>query len=237
MNESRPMRGVSVTDGRMTVEGVAGRFVQGIGRHLRLSASDLRLIGGFASQDGRLREDARIVGRAHLLSDSLRRAGFDDEAGAIALTIRPLSASNEARMLLMLGFREADDADGEFFADAFVAPVVFDALKGDMLSGAAQRLSLSATTSLWVREAEREAASGVPLTWHLGLDSDGQTSAPARGLVDTLDWDAGPIETLAAEPVADEEQDTTADQLGRINWSLKQLLLILVFLMIIIALK
>jgi len=237
MNESRPMRGVTVTDGRMAVEGVLDRFVQGVGRHVRLSASDLQLIGGFASQNGHLREDARIVGRSHLLSDSLHRAGFDGEAGGIALTIRPLSASHEARMLLMLGFREDGEGDGEFFADAFMAPVVFEALKGDMMSGVAQRLSLSATTSLWVREREREAAIGVPLSWHLGLDADGQTSAPARGLIETLDWSPAPIETVAAEPVADEEHDTTADQLGRINWSLKQLLLILVFLMIIIALK
>jgi hypothetical protein len=237
MNESRPMRSVSVTDGRMTVEGVLDRFVQGIGRHVRLAAADLQLIGGFASQNGQLREDARIVGRGHLLTDSLRRAGYDGEAGGIALTIRPLSASHEARMLLMLGFREDGDGDGEFFADAFVAPVVFAALKGDMLSGAAQRLSLSATTSLWVREREREAAPAMPLSWHLGLEADGHTSAPARGLVETLDWSSAPPETAAADPVPDEEPETPSEQLSRINWSLKQLLLILVFLMIIIALK
>ena len=114
MDETRPMRGVSVSEGRLTIEGIPERFVQGIGRHLRLEAGQLRLIGGFASRDGRLEETHRIVGEADIAAGSLRRAGFDGEAGTIALTIRPFPTGEQARMLLMLGFREGGDGeDGE----------------------------------------------------------------------------------------------------------------------------
>jgi hypothetical protein len=238
MNETRPMRGVSVSEGRLTIAGIPERFVQGIGRHLRLEAGQLRLIGGFASRDGRLEETHRIVGEADIAAGSLRRAGFDGEAGTIALTIRPFPTGEQARMLVMLGFREGGDGEGPFFAEVFVAPAVFEALKNDLLSGRAQRLVLSATTSLWAREAEREAPAGMPVAWYLGLEADGRTSAPARGLIETLDWRGAEQPETAGATQADEgEPDATSDQLRRINWSLKQLLLVLTFLMIIVALK
>jgi hypothetical protein len=238
MDETRPMRGVSVSEGRMTIEGIPERFVQGIGRHLRLKAGHLRLIGGFASRDGRLEETHRIVAEASILAGSLRRIGSDGEAGTITLTIRPFATGEQARMLLMLGFRDGEDGDGRFFADAFVAPAVFEALKNDLLSGTAQRLVLNATTSLWAREVDREAPAGMPVAWYLGLESDGRTSAPARGLIETLDWrGAEQPETAGATQAHEGEPDATSDQLRRINWSLKQLLLVLAFLMIIVALK
>ena len=237
MHETQPTHAVSVSEGRMTIAGHSDAFVQGIGRHFRLEAKNLRFIGGFASREGRLEEAHRIIGEAVVAAGSLRRAGFDGEAGAIALTLKPFTSGDPARMLLMLGFRDAGDGGGAFFAEAYVAPAVFAALKGDIVSGTAQRLALSATTSLWASEAEREAAAGLPLAWHLGLDADGRASTPARGLIETLDWSAALPVTAEAAPAEEDEPDATPDQLRRINWSLKQLLLVLAFLMIIVALK
>lgn len=238
MHETQATHAVSVSEGRMTIAGQPETLVQGIGRHFRLEAGDLRFIGGFASREGRLEEAHRIVGGAFVAAGSLRRAGFDGEAGTIALTLQPFPNGESARMLLVLGFRDAGDGGGSaFFAEAYVAPAVFEALKGDIASGRAQRLAIDATTSLWASEAGREAAAELPIAWHLGLEADGRTSTPARGLIETLDWSIAPSEPAAAVPAEQDEPDTTADQLRRINWSLKQLLLVLAFLMLIVALK
>lgn len=238
MDETGPTRSVSVSEGRMTIEGRPEPFVQGIGRHFRLEAGNLRFIGGFASRDGRLEEAHRIVGDGLVTAGSLRRAGFDGEAGTIALTLRPFANGEQGRLLLMLGFRDAGESEGGFFADAYVAPAVFEALKGDIAAGRAEQLALGATTSLWANEAERGGSAELPVAWHLGLETDGRTSAPARGLIETLDWSVAPPATAATMPPAEEDEpETTPDQLRRINWSLKQLLLVLVFLMLIVALK
>ena len=60
------------------------------------------------------------------------------------------------------GYRDGDDGPLPF-AEAFLAPAVFEALKADLLSGLAQELSLSATTSLWIREEDRGRPNGQPL--------------------------------------------------------------------------
>lgn len=241
MVETGAMRQVAITQGLMTIEGVSERFVQGVGRHLRLTAGDLDLARGFASHDGRLDEASRILGRATLVGDSLHRAGMAGEASEIALTIRPLSKGEDGRILLVLGFDENEGEAGGFRAEMLVPATAFEALKQDILSGAAQVLSLAATTSLWVRESQREALPGLPVAWHLGLEPDGRRSATARGLVETLDWRRAP----AAPPAPDapeasgneEPPEAVADQLGRINWSLKQIALVLMFLLIVVALK
>jgi hypothetical protein len=237
MVETGPMRQVAMAQGVMTIEGISERFVQGLGRHLRLTAGDLRFVGGVVSRDGRLEDATRILGRAVLAGDSLHRAGFPEEAGQIDLTVRALAAGEDGRILLMLGFRDGQDDVGSFSADIFAPSAVFEALRRDMISGAAQVLSLSATTSLWVRESQREAVPGLPVAWHLGLEADGRRSAPARGLVESLDWSSAPANAASAPPPEDEPLEATADQLGRINWSLKQIVLALVFLLIVVALK
>lgn len=235
MVQTGAMRQVAITQGLMTIEGVSERFVQGLGRHLRLTAGDLNLARGFASRDGRLDEATRILGRATLVGDSLHRAGMAGEAGEIALTIRPLTAGEDGRILLVLGFDESET--GGFRAEMLAPAAAFEALKQDILSGAAQLLSLSATTSLWVRESQREALPGLPVAWHLGLESDGRSSAPARGLVETLDWRLAPPPEAPEAAAEEEPPEATADQLGRINWSLKQIALVLMFLLIVVALK
>lgn len=237
MAETGATRQVAMAQGVMTIEGVAARFVQGLGRHLRLNAGELRLVGGVASREGRLDDATRILGQASLVGDSLNRAGAAGEAREIALTIRRLAAGEDGRILLLLGFHEGQSEGGGFFAEIFAPFAVFEALKNDMLSGAAHTLSLSATTSLWVREGEREAVTDMPVAWHLGLEADGRRSAPARGLVETLDWRGAPTPATPLSPGGEEPFEATADQLARINWSLKQIALVLVFLLLVVALK
>ena len=249
MDESRVARSVSVSDGRLSIEGLSTRYVQGANRRFRLSASSLRFVGGFESRDGRLEESRRFLAEAAVVDGGLRRAGFEGEAGSIGLTLRPLSqAGEQPRLLLMLGYR---DENGEAlpFAEAFLAPAVFDALKADLLSGLAQELSLSATTSLWIREEDRARPHGEPLDWYLGLDADGRSTQPARGFIETIEWRPRPLPVeVEAPPIpdpvpaaADESEEdwpeTAAEQLGKINWSFRLLLLMLAFMLIVVAMK
>lgn len=251
MDESQPTRSMSVTDGRMTIDGSPYRYLQDVARRFRLEAGPLRFVGGYANRDGRLEDAQRIEADARIAAGTLRRAGGNGAARRLGLTLRPLAASAEsARLLLMLGYRgEGDEA--EPFAEAFLAPAVFEALKADMLSGRAQELALEATTSLWIREEDSDRPPGQPVDWYLGLATDGRGSAPARGFIESIAWHpAAPAAALASEepepsamahsePALAEEhhEDAAADQLRRINWSLKQLLLVLAFLLIIIAVK
>lgn len=249
MDESRMARSVSVSDGRMAIEGLSTRYVQDAARRFRLSASGLRFVGGFESRDGRLEESRRFLAEAVVADGGLRRAGFEGEAGTIGLTLRPLSQVGEQpRLLLMLGYR---DEDGEAlpFAEAFLAPAVFEALKSDLLSGLAQEISLSATTSLWIREEDRGRPQGEQLDWYLGLDADGRSSQPARGFIESIEWRPRPLPAVVeAAPVPDpvppsvhqaeeEWEESAADELRRINWSFRLLLLMLAFLLIIVAMK
>ncbi|WP_199091142.1 hypothetical protein [Bosea sp. ASV33] len=249
MDESGVPRSVSVSDGRMAIEGSSTRYVQDAARRFRLSASGLRFVGGFESRDGRLEESRRFLAEATVTDGALRRAGFEGEAGTIGLILRPLSqASEQPRLLLMLGYRDEDGA-ARPFAEAFLAPAVFEALKADMLSGLAQELSISATTSLWIREEDRRRGAGDGLDWYLGLDADGRSAQPARGFIETIEWRPSPLpvaEETASAPAPDPavaheaEEDWhegSADELRRINWSFRLLLLMLAFLLIIVAMK
>ncbi|MGX1744063.1 hypothetical protein ACWIEX_21145 [Bosea sp. NPDC055353] len=249
MNESGVARSVSVSDGRMAIEGLATRYVQDAARRFRLTASGLRFVGGFESRDGRLQESRRFLAEAAVVDGGLRRAGLEGEAGPIALTLRPLSqAGEQPRLLLMLGYRDEDGAS-QPFAEAFLAPAVFEALKADLLSGLAQKISLSATTSLWIREEDRGRRNGEPLDWYLGLDADGRSAQPAHGFIETIEWrprehpvaiETAPTPDPVPAPAHETEDDwpeTAAEQLGKINWSFRLLLLMLAFLLIIVAVK
>ena len=245
MDESSVARSVSVSDGRMAIDGSPTRYVQDAARRFRLSASGLRFVGGFESRDGRLEESRRFLAEATVTGGALRRAGFDGEAGMIGLTLRPLSqAGEQPRLLLLLGYRD-EDGSALPFAEAFLAPAVFEALKADMLAGLAQELALSATTSLWVREEDRGREAGEGLDWYLGLDADGRSTQPARGFIETIEWRTRPVPVVvetapAPEAVHEAGEDwpeTTAEQLGKLNWSFRLLLLMLAFMLIIVAMK
>ena len=249
MDESRMVRSVSVSDGRMAIEGLSTRYVQDAARRFRLSASGLRFVGGFESRDGRLQDNRRFLAEAAVVDGGLRRAGREGEVGTIALTLRPLSqAGEQPRLLLMLGCRD-ENGTSQLFAEAFLAPAVFGALEADMLSGLAQDISLSATTSLWIREEDRSRPTGGSLDWYLGLDADGRSAQPAHGFIETIEWrpcelpvaiESAPAPDLAPAPVDETEDDwpeTAGEQLGKINWSFRLLLLMLAFLLIIVAMK
>ncbi|MGX5736258.1 hypothetical protein [Bosea thiooxidans] len=231
MDESGTERSLSAEGGQPS------RYVQGIARRFRLTASELRFVGGYDSRAGRLEDGRRILAEAHVLDGTLGRAGVPGDVGPIGLTLRPLAVSaEETRLLLMLGYREAP------FAEAFLAPAVFEQLKADMLAGLAQELSLSATTSLWVLAEDRAKPDGEPLDWYLGRDGDGLTAAPARGFIESISWWPRPmvVEPVAAPVHEHDEEDwheSAADELRRINWSFKLLLLLLVFLLLIVALR
>jgi hypothetical protein len=223
----------------MTIAGVAGRFVQGIGRHLRLEAENLRLVAGYASTADGLRETSRVEGHARVIGDTLARAGFEGTGGEMALVLRPFPAGKETRILLTLSYREDEN---DYHAELWAPSLLFDALKRDILAGAAERLTLGATTSLWVREEEREANPALPVGWHLGVEPDGQRSASARGLVETIDWSnaAGSFaqpQPLFADAAEEPPEDPVSEELSRINGSLRLLLLMMAFLLIIVAMK
>lgn len=249
MDESRVARSVSVSGGRLSIEGLSTRYVQDASRRFRLSASGLRFVGGFESRDGRLEESRRFLAEAVVVDGGLRRAGFEGEAGTIGLILRPLSqAGEQPRLLLMLGYR---DEDGESlpFAEAFLAPAVFEALKADLLAGLAQELSIGATTSLWIREEDRGRPAGDGLDWYLGLDADGRSTQPARGFIETIEWRPRPLPMAVeadrvpdpvshpAQQAEEDWEESAADELRRINWSFRLLLLMLAFLLIIVAMK
>jgi len=249
MDESSVARSVSVSDGRMAIEGLSTRYVQDAARRFQLSASGLRFVGGFESREGRLQESRRFLAEATVTDGALRRAGFEGETGTIALTLRPLSqAGEQPRLLLMLGYRDEDGASLPF-AEAFLAPAVFEALEADMLAGLAQELSISATTSLWIREEDRRRGAGEGLDWYLGLDADGRSAQPARGFIQTIEWRPRPLPMVAEAALApahapavvhDAEEDWhegSAGELRRINGSFRLLLLMLAFLLIIVAMK
>ncbi len=230
MDESGAERSISAEGGQ------ASRYVQGVARRFRLTASGLRFVGGYESRDGRLEDGGRIVAEARVLDGTLGRAGVPGDVGPIDLTLRPLAASaGETRLLLMLGYRETP------FAEAFLAPAVFDQLKADMLTGLAQELSLSATTSLWVLAEDRGKPDGEPLDWYLGRDGDGRAAVPARGFIESINWRPRPVAAAPeAAPVHEDGEDwqeSIADELRRLNWSFKLLLLLLVFLLLVIALR
>ncbi|WNJ89947.1 hypothetical protein [Bosea sp. 685] len=222
----------TVTDGRMIIAGVPGHFVQAPARRLTVEASGLTALSGYALRDGALANDGRIAAQARLPEDGLGRAGLSEEAGEMPLAIRPLpEGGTAARMLLVLAYGQEEPG---YHATLWLPEEIFSALKQDVEAGRAGRLSLVATTSLWLDEAERDTPAERRVAWRLGPDPDDEGSAPARGLVERIAWSAAAAPLAPAE---DEPEETVTEALRRLNWSLKQIALVLVFLMIVAALK
>lgn len=250
MDESQPTASMSVSGGRMTIGGSPDRYLQDVTRRFRLEAAAPRLVGGYVSRDGQLGDARRIEADARIIAGRLCRAGREGADDALGLTLRPFAAAGESsRLLLMLGYRD-DDGEAVPFAEAFLPPAVFDDLKAEMLSGRAGGLALAATTSLWIREEDHGLPAAQPVDWYLGPAEDGSGTVPARGFVESIEWRpaavaehraaaSAPAPAAMPDPLdpGEPDEETAADQLRRINWSLKQLLLLLAFLLIIVAVK
>ncbi len=250
MNQA--VRSVSIADERMTVDGLTGAFIQAVGRPLALDADGLALVRGHVWREGVRHEADRIEARARPREASLHRAGYPGEAHDIALTIRPFPTEGAQAPLLRLGLSgDGQEAglDQNYRADLFLPQPLFAELGRDLAASAPEplHLSLSAATDLWLREAEPEALPGRPLAFHLGLEAASGRSASGHGRVESIEWSraglrirAAPAYPDAAAAEADPEEepdDPVSDQLRRINWSLKQVLIVLAFLMLIVALK
>lgn len=235
-------RKLSIADGRMTVEGVAGGFVQDATRPLRLEADGLVAIAGHDWRDGALHPAGRIEARAWPVGARLARIGFAGEAQTLALTIRPFPHDGAKAPLLRLGLADgaAGGLDDSFTAELFLPQPLFATLREDLAAGRASLIAFSASTNLWLPV---DAPADEAAAFHLGLEADGLRTASALGRVEAVEWRPAPPEASAAPQTAagvdDQEppEDPVAEQLRRINWSLKQLLIVLAFLMLIVALK
>ena len=233
---------LSIADGRMTVEGVAGGVVQDATRPLRLEADGLVAIGGHDWRDGALHPAGRIEARAWPVGARLARIGFAGETQTLALTIRPFPHDGAKAPLLRLGLADgaAGGLDDGFTAELFLPQPLFATLREDLAAGRAGLIAFSASTNLWL---PADAPADEAAAFHLGLEADGLRTASALGRVEAVEWRPAPPEASAAPQAAagvdDQEprEDPVAEQLRRINWSLKQLLIVLAFLMLIVALK
>jgi hypothetical protein len=235
-------RKVTVANGRLRVEGSEGSFLQDPARPLKLEAHALVRVSGHDWREGTVHAAHRIEAQAWVAGASLGRIASDAEAQALALTIRAFPDDGGKPPLLRLGHQEEDEPGDGFTAELFLPQTLFAALLADVEAGRADRLAFSASTNLWLPDTSR---TGEPPRFHLGLDADG--AAKGHGRVESIEWrpappgeptaEAGAPLAPAADDSAPEADEAVAEALRRINWSIKQLLLVLVFLMLIVALK
>ena len=228
-----------IVDGRMTLPGVAGAFVQDATRPLAFTADGLVAISGHEWRDGVLHDAARIEGHARPDGAALARIGQAEPAQDLSLTIRSFPGDSAPLLRLSFPAGAQGDLDARLAAELFLPQPLFAGLRQDLAEGRAGSLSLAATTNLWLREG---AGDDEPPVFHLAPEADGRP-AQAHGRVQSISWRPAeavdPAFLAARQPdqEAEEPEDPVSEQLRRINWSLKQVLIILVFLMLIIALK
>lgn len=230
----------SIVDGRMTLPGVTGVFVQDAARPLAFAADGLVAISGHEWRDGVLHDAARIEGHARPDGATLARIDQAGPAQDLSLTIRSFPGESAPLLRLSLPAGAQGDLDARLAAELFLPQPLFAGLRQDLAEGRAGSLALTATTNLWLREGTGDDA---PPVFHLAPEAEDRP-AQAHGRVQSISW--RPLEP-AADPhylgaerpdqEVEESEDPIAEQLRRINWSLKQVLIILVFLMLIIALK
>lgn len=250
MQADSTKRAVAIVDGALTIAGVPGRFLQSPARPLALEVTELSSIAGFGSRQGGVGSLARIQGRARVVEARLGRAGFDDSTDGFALSIVALPEGAESRMLLRLGFTAADEQREEpaaFFGEIVVPAAVYAELRDDLRNGDAEALSVSAATNLWLAEADLEARPGFPVSWHLGVDAEGQATTEAKGLVQSLTWVRGPAAQAspdshhAAEHLSDEDEEPVEERkLRQLAWLtrwLMNLVIVLIAMMFVIAFK
>lgn len=252
MRPDATTRAVTIADGRLTIEGERHSFVQSPARHLLLETGPLDVVSGYASQNGSLSSVASLRGFGSLGHDWLARAGFEDRAQHIALSIRALPETGEGKMLLRLGFDDEAHAPraGAFSADLFVSAPVYAELKRDLQAGLVDTVSVSAATNLWISDADRDPPAGSPVTWYLGIEANGRTSGSAKGLVQSLSWsqrgrrEEVPHPVLAAHPTEAPDEDPEDGiefrklrQLTVLNRWMMNLLIALIAIMFVLALK
>jgi hypothetical protein len=230
----------SIVDGRMTLPGVTGVFVQDAARPLAFAADGLVAISGHEWRDGVLHDAARIEGHARPDGATLARIDQAGPAQDLSLTIRSFPGESAPLLRLSLPAGVQGDLDARLAAELFLPQPLFAGLRQDLAEGRAGSLALTATTNLWLREGTDDDA---PPVFHLAPEAEDRP-AQAHGRVQSISW--RPLEPAAdprylgaerPDPEVEEPEDPIAEQLRRINWSLKQVLIILVFLMLIIALK
>lgn len=250
MRSGATTRAVTIADGRLTIEGERNAFVQSPTRQLLLEAGPLDVISGYASQNGSLNSVASLRGFGALGHDWLARAGFEDRAQHVVLSIRALPDTGEGKMLLRLGFDGEADAPhaGPFSADLFVSARVYAELKSDLQAGLVDTVSISAATNLWISDADRDPPAGGAVTWYLGIEADGRTSGSAKGLVQSLSWSQRRRREEAPHPVPAAQAPETPDeedgiefrklrQLTVLNRWMMNLLIALIAIMFVLALK
>lgn len=236
MNDSTDS--ASSADGRMTVAG--STFVQDVGRPLAFTADGLVAVSGHDWRDGVLHDAARIEGHARPDRARIARIDQPEPAQDLSLTIRSFPGQSAPLLRLSLSAGAQGDLDDRLAAELFLPQPLFAALRQDLIDGRAGHLSFAATTNLWLRDGN---ADEEPPVFHLAPEADGRPRQ-AHGRVHSISWRAldaagDPASVASGQPdqEAEEPEDPVAEQLRRINWSLKQVLIILVFLMLIIALK
>lgn len=232
--------GASIVDGRMTLPGVAGAFVQDIARPVAFTADGLIATSGHEWRDGVLQDAARIEGHARPHGATLARIDQAGPSQDLSLTIRPFPGESAPLLRLSFPTGAQGDLDDRLAAELFLPQPLFAELRRDLAEGRAGRLSFAATTNLWLRES---AGHDEPPVFHLGPEADGRP-VQAHGRVQSISWrppepaaETGFLAAGSSDHEDEEPEDAVAEQLRRINWSLKQVLIILVFLMLIVALK
>lgn len=233
----------SIVDGRLMLPGVAGAFVQDAERPLAFTAEGLVTVAGHDWRDGALHDAGRIEGHARPNDARLARIGQPEPGQELSLTIRSFPGGSAPLLRLSLSAEARGDLDDRLAAELFLPQPLFAGLRQDLAEGRAGSLSFAATTNLWLREGSPN--EGLPV-FHLAPEADGR-KAQAHGRVQSISWRTAPTEAAGdtASPSgqlnqgaeAELPEDPVAEQLRRINWSLKQVLIVLAFLMLIIALK
>lgn len=231
----------SIVDGRMTV--AAGTFVQNPAKLLTFAADGLVPVAGHDWRDGALHDAGRIEARARPDGARLARIDQPGPAQELSLTIRSFPGESAPLLRLSLPAGAQGDLDDRLAAELFLPQPLFAGLRQDLAESRAGLLSFAATTNLWLREGSPD---DEPPVFHLAPEADDRP-AQAHGRVQSISWRA--TADTAAEPVflaagqpdqppeAEPDENPVAEQLRRINWSLKQVLIVLVFLMLIVALK
>lgn len=239
MNDRTDSAGI--VDGRMMVAG--STFVQNPAKLLAFTAEGLVPVAGHDWREGALHDAARIEGHARPDGAQLARIDQPGPAQELALTIRSFAGESAPLLRLSLPAGAQGDLDDRLAAELFLPQPLFAGLRQDLTDGRAEILSFAATTNLWLRDG---AGDDEPPVFHLAPEVDGR-KAQAHGRVQSISWRAaatgaaGDRAFHAGQPDQSPEdeppEDPVAEQLRRINWSLKQVLIVLAFLMLIIALK